>query len=306
MIEITTTKINPNTIPHLHVFGWEIPVYLFLGGLSAGLLVISAIKILTKEDAVNSRSVKWASILAPIVLSVGMVCLLLDLSYKVHVWRFYTAFIPTSPMSWGSWALLIFMPFSALQAIILFKEEFGKLPLVPLIVKLSEKHLKKIAVVNVFMGSFIGIYTGVLLSALSARPLWSSPVLGALFLLSGLSAGAALMLMMAKTEEKHSYSRIDLFLILAEAAAISLFIIGALTGTAAVQGAMVYLTTGPYAYAFWGLTILGGIIIPVVYEALELSGKVKYTAYVPMLVLVGSLSLRFIIVYAGQAIPTIS
>ncbi len=306
MIEITSTKLNPNTIPHLHVFGWEIPVYLFLGGLSAGLLVISAIKILTKEDAINSRSVKWASLLAPIVLSLGMVCLLLDLSHKINVWRFYMRFVPSSPMSWGSWALIIFMPFSALQAIILFKEEFSKLPMVPAIVKLSEKHLKKIAVINVFMGSFIGIYTGILLSSLFARTLWASPVLGALFLLSGLSAGAALMLMMAKNEEKHSFSKIDMFLIMAEAVAISLFIIGSLMGTAAVRDAMLYLITGPYAIWFWGLTIFGGIIIPVVFEALEMSGKAKYTALIPMLVLVGSLSLRFIIVYAGQAIPTIS
>lgn len=306
MVEITTTNINPNTIPHLHVFEWQIPVYLFLGGLSAGLLVLSAIKILTNRDAVNSRAVKWASLLAPVVLSIGMFFLLLDLTYKIHVWRFYTAFVPTSPMSWGSWALIIFMPFAGLQALILFKEELGKLPLVPMIVRLSEGFLKEIAAVNVFMGSFIGIYTGILLSSFFARPLWASPILGALFLLSGLSAGAALMLILAEKEEKHFFSKADMMLITIEAVAIILFIIGSLMGTESVREAMTFLISGPYAMWFWGLTILGGIVIPLFFEGLELAGYAKYTVIVPLLVLVGSLSLRFIIVYAGQVIPTIS
>ena len=33
MIELTTTRHNPLIDPSLHVWGWEIPVYLFLGGL---------------------------------------------------------------------------------------------------------------------------------------------------------------------------------------------------------------------------------------------------------------------------------
>ncbi|MCG8334225.1 MAG: polysulfide reductase NrfD [Proteobacteria bacterium] len=306
MIEITSTKLNPNTIPHLHVFGWEIPVYFFLGGISAGLLVISAIKIMTSEHAVNNRSVKWASLLAPVLLNIGMICLLLDLSHKINVWRFYTRFVPTSPMSWGSWALIIFMPFSALQAMILFKDAIGSLPLVPTIIQLTEKHLKKIAAINVFMGTFIGIYTGILFSSLFARPLWASPILGVLFLFSGLSAGAALMLIIAEKEDKHVFSKIDMQLIMVEAVIICLFIIGALMGTASGRDAMMFLISGPYAIWFWVVTILGGILIPIVFEALEVAGKFKYSVFVPLLVLVGSLSLRFVLVYAGQAVPTIS
>ncbi len=306
MIEITSTKLNPNTIPHLHVFGWEIPVYFFLGGLSAGLLVISAVKIMTNESSVNKRSVKWASLLAPVLLNIGMICLLLDLSHKINVWRFYTRFVPTSPMSWGSWALIIFMPFSALQAMILFKDAIKSLPLVPTIIQLTEQHLKKIAAINVFMGTFIGIYTGILFSSLFARPLWASPILGVLFLFSGLSAGAALMLIIAEKEDKHVFSKIDMQLIMVEAVIICLFIIGALMGTASGRDAMIFLISGPYAIWFWVVTILGGILIPLVLEGLEVAGRFRYTVMVPLLVLVGSLSLRFILVYAGQAVPTVS
>ena len=43
IIEIATTRRNPGIDPYLHVWGWEIPVYLFLGGLVAGLLILSGI-----------------------------------------------------------------------------------------------------------------------------------------------------------------------------------------------------------------------------------------------------------------------
>ena len=39
--EFVTTAHSPATDPHLHVWGWEIPVYLFLGGFTAGIMVLS-------------------------------------------------------------------------------------------------------------------------------------------------------------------------------------------------------------------------------------------------------------------------
>jgi hypothetical protein len=47
------------------------------------------------------------------------------------------------------------------------------------------------------LGVGLGIYTGILLNTMVARPLWNSAILGPLFLVSGLSAGAAVMHMAA-------------------------------------------------------------------------------------------------------------
>ena len=38
--ELISTAHSPITDPQLHAWGWEIPVYLFLGGWTAGLLVL--------------------------------------------------------------------------------------------------------------------------------------------------------------------------------------------------------------------------------------------------------------------------
>ena len=94
--------------PALHVWGWEIPVYLFLGGLVAGLMILSGFHIVrTHWDRHEDRGhYVTAPILSLILLSLGMGTLFLDLEHKLQVWRLYLTFEVASPMSWGSWILL--------------------------------------------------------------------------------------------------------------------------------------------------------------------------------------------------------
>ena len=42
LLETVTTRANAQIDPSLHVWGWEITVYLFLGGIVAGILVLTA------------------------------------------------------------------------------------------------------------------------------------------------------------------------------------------------------------------------------------------------------------------------
>ncbi len=46
MLEFTTTRHNPLIDPHLAVWSWEIPVYLFLGGLVAGMMILAGAAML--------------------------------------------------------------------------------------------------------------------------------------------------------------------------------------------------------------------------------------------------------------------
>ena len=43
-------------------------------------------------------------------ISLGMLALFLDLEHKLYVWRLYLTMKPWSPMSWGSWILLLVYP----------------------------------------------------------------------------------------------------------------------------------------------------------------------------------------------------
>ena len=76
--------------PALSVWGWEIPVYLFLGGITAGILIISGlVALFDQEDRFPFAGGKLA-LVGPIAISLGMVALFLDLEHKLFVWRFYT------------------------------------------------------------------------------------------------------------------------------------------------------------------------------------------------------------------------
>lgn len=57
------------------------------------------------------------------------------------------------------------------------------------------------------LGIGLGAYTGVLLGTLAARALWSSLLLGPLFLASGLSTGAAFVMFFRVSDDEHAMLR---------------------------------------------------------------------------------------------------
>ena len=111
---IISGKNNPLINPALEIWEWQISVYLFLGGLAAGLLFFSAVMYLSGKKDDYPVAVKDAAIIAPIMIFIGLVMLLLDLKHKLYFWRLYTTFNIDSPMSWGAWVLLIITPLSSL------------------------------------------------------------------------------------------------------------------------------------------------------------------------------------------------
>src|SRR5512143_2609589 len=108
MHELDIARHSNLVDPQLHVWGWEIPVYLFLGGAAAGTLFLSA--LMWSRPGPRSRTARLFPFAAPVLLALGMGALFLDLSRKLHVFRFYLAFRWTSPMSWGAWILLVVYP----------------------------------------------------------------------------------------------------------------------------------------------------------------------------------------------------
>lgn len=277
-MELSALGWNPGIQPRLHIWGWEVAAYLFLGGLAAGLMILTAWR-----DRTGRPLPGWTLLLAPALLGLGMFALFLDLEHKLHVWRFYTAFKIASPMSWGSWILLAVFPALILQ--ILRRLGFDA-PYRPEI--------------NIALGAALGVYTGILLGALGARPLWNSPLVGPLFLLSGLS-GAAALLALALRSERRWLGSLDMKLIGAEAGVLLLLLLGLSTGGAAQREAARLLLGGEFTAAFWAAVVISGMILPVLLELLHRAGRAQETVYTPLLVLGGGFALRAVILLAGQA-----
>ncbi len=339
MIEFTSTRHNPGIDPHLHVWEWQIPVYLFLGGLVAGLMILSGYHILRSQwdkDRDHGHYVT-APLISLILLSAGMGALFLDLSHKLYVWRLYLTFQITSPMSWGAWILLAVYPVLLGSLCMSMPTTmpwlFHKIPWSDSMVKCSRKPgvLQFLGFANVGLGVMLGIYTGILLSALGARPLWSSALLGPLFLFSGLSTGAATLHVLSHLsahggkDEGYRFSdaigmalvhwirpkaldedkdlklaQADNSFLTVELTILILFIIGMLSSTAAQQEAVSLILTGPWAAAFWVFVIGIGILIPLLLQFLQGMKLIRQSILPAILVLFGGLILRFIFVFAGQ------
>jgi formate-dependent nitrite reductase membrane component NrfD len=305
MQELTHTRHNEMIDPLLHIWGWEIPVYLFLGGLVAGIMIISGFFVLQHRYRHTAFSTFYLPHIALVLLSGGMFSLFLDLEHKLYVWRLYTTFEWTSPMSWGSWILIAIYPALWVNTLIRIPEPFqGKVPLFDrLSAELNKRPvlIKNIGILNMLLGLLLGMYTGVLLSSFGARPLWNSAMLWMLFLVSGLSAAAAFVhLITTDVYEREMLAKADNYFLTLELFVFGGFITGLLTSTRVHIDAVRLLLDGPYAPVFWVFVIGLGIVVPLTIQLLAVNHKVRHTAIAPVLVLLGGLTLRFVIVYAGQ------
>ena len=305
MIEFTSTRANPLVDPFLHVWGWQVPLYLFLGGLVAGMMAIAGWFLFADRHRRADSVMTLLPGLGVVLLSLGMLALFLDLEHKLFVWRLYTTFQITSPMSWGAWILVAVYP-ALLGALLLSVPEFLRRR-IPALAALSDglreraPVVRGIAAANLGLGGLLGIYTGILLSALGARPLWNSAVLGPLFLASGLSSAAALVHMAARDRaESELLARADNRFLQAELALLALFFIGLLTATQVHIHAAALLLGGPFTAVFWVGVVGLGIAVPLFIQSLAVSHRIRHTPVAPLLVLAGGLLLRFVIVYAGQ------
>lgn len=307
----TSGRHIPNIDPSLQIWHWPISVYLFLGGLAAGILFFAALFYILGKEKEYPTAVKYAVIVSPIALSLGLLALLYDLTHKFYAWQLYMTFRIESPMSWGAWVLLIVTPLSFLWVFSYYSEIFPKMEskfqLLNKFKFLStfESYLKEnriyMAYALIPLTLILGIYTGILLSAFNARPLWNNAILGPLFLVSGLSTGAAAIILLAKTtKEKHMFSKIDIGLVIIELALIVHMIMGYYAGSQVQIEAMQLLIAGDFTVMFFGFVVILGLIVPLTIELIELIGFKIPVAVPALLILIGGIIFRFVMVEAGQ------
>jgi formate-dependent nitrite reductase membrane component NrfD len=208
-------------------------------------------------------------------------------------------------MSWGAWTLLVITPLSMIWSASYLRELVPTWDWKFLWLKKFEKFVisyrSVIAWMMVVLAVILGIYTGILLSAFNARPLWNTSIMGFLFLASGLSSGAAVIMWMSKDKmERHLISKIDILLIGIELFLIIHLFMGFLAGPEVqIEAASLFLG-GRFTVIFWVVVVGLGVILPGILEILELRGK-KIPIYIPaLLILIGGLIFRYVIVEAGQ------
>lgn len=303
--ELFITRHNHLIDPVVHVWSWQIPIYLFLGGWVAGMMILTGYFMLGGRHERRSPLLSALPGVGLVLLSLGMFALFLDLEHKRYVWRLYTTFQWTSPMSWGSWILLLVYPVLVLTWMVrppaLLEELSETVDRASAALRARRHVIRAIGISSMVVGVALGVYTGILLSSLGARPLWNSGALGVLFLASGVSAAAAFAHLVTRAEDERALTvRIDNVVLASELGVLALFLLGLLSGSAPQVEAARLVLGGPFTAPFWVFVVGLGIAIPLLIQLLAARHVIQHTPVAPMLVMAGGLALRWIIVSAGQ------
>lgn len=295
----------PNIDPVLHVWHWPISVDVFFGGMAAGLLFFAALFYLLGKEKEMPSAIKYAPFMAPVGISIALICLFYDLTHKLYFWRLYLTFRLESPMSFGSWVLMFITPLSFLWAFSYVREVFPKVKfnneILVVIEKFAIANRRIMAILMIPLSISLGVYTGILLSAFNARPLWNNAILGPLFLTSGLTTTAAVVIYFAKNAfERQLFNKILLLLIVVQSFFLAHMILGYFAGTEIQLEAVQLLFEGKFGIMFVGFVLILGLLVPFILELFTYQG-VKIPVIIPViLILLGGLIFRFVMVDAGQ------
>ncbi len=317
---------------HIH-WDWIVAIDLFSAGLSAGAFIISATAYFLGREKYETIT-KIGAYIAPFPVIVGILALIYDLERPHLFWKLFLTFQPNSVMSLGSWLLLFFVIFSILHLYLWLPERLDYLKLFPIIRSnhfLNRFHGDNITLLRGLIAGFgipisigVGIYTGVLLGALTARPFWNNPMLPMLFLISAMMTGSAAICFIgcfikgfrgmsreAVSTNKFMIHSIDFTLMIFSIIAVFLFILGLYISPRSSVSAVHLIMGGEYTFLFWFFVVGIGIILPLILEVYELiphyivhkelrEHNPWISGIITVSVLIGGFVLRYIVIYAGQ------
>lgn len=269
-----------------HVWEWPLGLHFVLSALVAGLSAIAGIAHLMKRNDLAKIAVYFAF---PILI-VDLLSLILDLGKMWSVPWLFLNFNVTSAISWGTWSL-------SLTAVCLFGYIINHLQIFPL----PERIRNLLAWLLVGSSMVVGTYTGAMFaSCLQSVPLWCSMIIAPLFFASAVAMGAALLELFKFGEDISGWS---LSLGTFAACIMLVFYIAELYSSPQVtQDAFEYMLA--HYGILWWITVSLGFIVPALLAVVWIVRRQGVSRIVgntiAALSLFGGVSLRFVLLFAGQ------
>lgn len=296
---------------------WYILAYFFLGGLTGGCYALATMLRLWGSPR-DEAAARVGYLIAFPLLVVCPILLSLDLGQPLRFWhmlidttpgRTGIAFKYWSPMSVGSWVLLVYGLFTFVSFLEVLARD-GRIRAPGLVDALSGTAGRAVNVIGALLGVFVASYTGVLLSV-SNQPLWSDTwALGGLFLASGLGSSAALMSWLVRYRKDAQVTEGRMFLAERYFALLELALIAVFFANLAGAGTLSRALGGPWAVV-WILVVLS-LLLPLAGvggPSIQVTGgggeAVAHVAAAPHVlvaasVLVGALLMRFAVIFSAQ------
>ncbi|MEX2550947.1 MAG: NrfD/PsrC family molybdoenzyme membrane anchor subunit [Nitriliruptoraceae bacterium] len=284
------TGDGPYVLPNEHVhWGPIVWAYLYLAGLGSGNLIVALLPRLPwAMDSDSLMRLRRIAIITALASFLAIpIAVLASLHQPLRMWRVVLAPTAVSPMSYGSWVLVILIALTTFHLWHMHRPEFayaaerrsdllGKLygfaaagydPEAPA-TKAPSRTMEVIHYVRIVFELALIAYTGFLLSSMISHTVWATPTLGVMFFLLAMATGYAWLAMIGwLTGFLRSEAR--MLQLLAGSGAVFLAGVMALRVWEMVWGA--YLSQSSwaafaemqfsyFALSFFGAEALGGLV----------------------------------------------
>ncbi len=286
--------------PH---WGWLIVAYFFVGGLAGGSYFLAALVDLFGRPEERPLARLGYYVALPAAIASGLL-LIVDLHRPERFWHMLVQsatlgpmFKPWSPMSVGSWALLLFGAFALGSALAALAEARPGRRSWPSVFRPPGVAGTLFVVAGGLLGLYVAGYTGVLL-AVTSRPLWAdTTLLGLAFVVSAASTSAALLILLGERQRLAlggiaALRRLDAWVLVLEL----LVLIGLVASLGTVARAWLDA---------WGLLFVLGVVVLGILVPLALHWRPRVggglgTLGSAVLVLVGGFILRAVVVLSNR------
>jgi formate-dependent nitrite reductase membrane component NrfD len=277
-------------------WGWEIALYFFFEGISAGTYVLCTVAGLRNREQFGAiiRRGRYLS-LATMLLCPPL--LIADLGRPERFHHMLRIFKKTSPMNHGAWALSGYGIFASLLATLAWPASKLPFSLLRVLMRVFQWLMPErlLALLGMPFALTMISYPGVLLET-TANPVWShTNFLGPLFASSSLSNGAAALALLSYKSDDHALhsalTRFEDLSFTAEAASLALYV-----GTAGPAAKPLF--RGKQSKLF----LLGAIGLGLIAPAILRRSRSKAVRHgvAPLLTILGGAALKWSITYAGQ------
>lgn len=284
-------------------FGIFIAIYFYLTGLSAGSFILSTLAYsfgLEKFKPIGRIGV----ILATVLLIMAPLFLLFHIGMPQRAWHLFTYLNLSSPITWGSFLLILYPINCLIFAYFMFNEKI--------------KFAKIFGFIGIPLAIFVSGYSGFILAFGKARALWNTALMPILFLVSSIISGIALMILVYSIKERYfskskSINRdlvISMGKLLAWAIVFDLFILGCdlivlSISHADAQAAAHLILFGKFSILFILVENFLGKIIPLFLLLVPRFRTLTTVIFASILVIIGIFFMRYVVVLGGEFIPLI-
>ena len=286
---------------HQEAFGFNIAMYFYLTGLSAGSFILSTLAYgfgMNQYKPIGRVGV----ILATLLLVIAPFFLLIHIGMPLRAWHLFVYLNWSSPITWGSFLLILYPLNCIIYGYFMFKEKM--------------KPTRIFGFIGIPLAISVHGYTGFILAFGKARALWNTALMPILFLASAIVSGIALMILVVVLKDRFFSKKkkinrdliMNLGKLLAWMIVFDLFLVGSdllvlLISHSDAQAAAYLILGGKFSVMFLIIENLLGKIIPFMLLAVPKLRTLPTVIAASILVVVGIFFMRYVVVVAGEFIP---